>query len=268
VVGPGIAEFGWSATAYDELAGAVVAGHVIECGTQATGGNFSGFLDHPRDARPLGFPIAELAADGGSVITKHDGTGGAVTIDTVTAQLLYEVQSTTYLGPDVSVDLSSIQLSDDGPDRVRISEVRGEAPPDRLKVCLNELGGWRNQMEFVLVGLDIDEKAAWVREQLEARLAGHPPASVEWSLGRRPEADARTEEAASCLLRCTVKDPSAEVVGKRFSSAAVELALASYPGFTLTAPPGRGSPYGVYRAAYVGREVVTEAVHVREAADA
>ncbi|WP_310961598.1 acyclic terpene utilization AtuA family protein [Nocardioides terrisoli] len=261
VVGPAIASFGWSPTSYDELAGAVVAGHVIECGTQATGGNFSGFLDLPRDTRPLGFPIAEVAADGSSVITKHDDTGGMVSIDTVTAQLVYEIQSTTYLGPDVGVDLGSIRLDDAGADRVRISGVRGEAPPATLKVCINELGGWRNQMEFVLVGLDVEEKADWIRRQLEARL-DPMPAEVQWSMGRRPEQDAASEEAASCLLRVTVKDPSAEVVGKAFSGAAVELALASYPGFTMTAPPGRGSPYGVYRPGYVDRGEVEETVHV------
>jgi hypothetical protein len=262
VVGPAIAHHGWTRTSYDELAGAVVAGHIIECGTQATGGNFSGFLELARDATPLGFPIAEIDADGSFVVTKHPGTGGEVSLDTVTAQLLYEVQSTHYLGPDVTTDLASIRLTDDGTDRVRVSGVRGFAPPPQLKVCVNELGGFRNQMEFVLTGLDVDEKAAWLRAQLEARLAGHPPAEISWSLGSRPVPDADTEEAASCLLRVVVKDPSADVVGKAFSGAAVELALASYPGFTLTAPPGRGSPYGIYRPAYVDRSEVDETVHL------
>ena len=262
VVGPAIAHHGWSRTSYDELAGAVVAGHVIECGTQATGGNFSGFLALDRDATPLGFPIAEVDADGSFVVTKRTGTGGLVSLDTVTAQLLYEVQSTRYLGPDVTTDLASIRLSEAGPDRVRVSGVRGSRPPEQLKVCVNELGGHRNQMEFVLTGLDIDAKAEWVRTQLEARLAGNPPETISWSLGSRPAADADTAEAASCLLRVVVKDPSPDVVGKPFSAAAVELALASYPGFTLTAPPGRGSPYGIYRPAYVDRSVVEETVHL------
>jgi len=262
VVGPAIAHHGWTPTSYDELAGAVVAGHIIECGTQATGGNFSGFLDLPRDATPLGFPLAEVEADGSFVITKPDGTGGLVSVDTVTAQLVYEVQSTRYLGPDVTTDLASIQLSSDGPDRVRVSGVKGSEPPEQLKVCVNELGGWRNQMEFVLTGLDIDAKADWLRTQLDARLASAPPASVTWSRGALPVPDADTEEGASCLLRVTAKDPSADVVGKGFTAAAVELALASYPGFTLTAPPGRGSPYGIYRPAYVDRAEVTEIVHL------
>lgn len=262
VVGPGIWRYGWSSSDLDQLAGAVVAGHVIECGTQATGGNFSGFLGLPRDARPLGFPIAELREDGSSVITKHPDTGGMVTVDTVTAQLFYEIQGPQYLNPDVSADLRSIRLADDGEDRVLIHGVRGSTPPERLKVATNTLGGYRNQMEFVLVGLDIEAKEAWLRTQLEATLSARPPAEITWTRGPLPPVDADTEEGAACLLRCVVKDPDAEVVGKQFTSAGVELALASYPGFTLTTPPGKPSPFGVYRPAYVDREQVVERVMV------
>ncbi len=259
VVGPAAWHHGWGPADLDALAGAVVAGHVVECGTQATGGNFSGFRDLPRTDRPLGFPVAEVHADGSSVITKHAGTGGAVTVDTVTAQLLYEVQDETYLGPDVSVDLTSVALVQEAEDRVRISGVRGQAPPSTLKVCVNELGGWRNRVELVLTGLDLDEKAAWLRAQLAPSLTA---AEVVWSSGRWPDPDADTEEGASLLLRCTVKDPSPEPVGKRFTAPAVELALGSYPGFTLTGPPGPATPYGVYRAAYVDRSVITHTVHL------
>ncbi|MGB0100019.1 MAG: acyclic terpene utilization AtuA family protein [Nocardioides sp.] len=264
VVGPAVAHHGWAPTAHDELAGAVVAGHIIECGTQATGGNFSGFRTLPVATSattgrllPLGFPIAEIAADGSSVITKHDDTGGAVTVDTVTAQLVYEIQSTRYLNPDVTALLDTAALSQAGPDRVAVSGVRGEAPPEQLKVCVNELGGFRNAVELVLTGLDIEAKADWVREQLTPALTA---AESTWTLSARPTPDADTQEGASCLLRCTVKDPSPEPVGRAFTSAAVELALASYPGFTMTAPPGPASPYGIYRAAYVDRAAVTHTV--------
>ena len=257
VVGPAVAHFGWTPTSYDELAGAVVAGHVLECGTQATGGNFSGFKTLRHDGTPLGFPLAEIAADGSSVITKHDGTGGAVTVDTVTAQLLYEIQSTRYLNPDVTTLLDTVELREVGPDRVEITGVRGEAPPERLKVCVNELGGFRNTVEFVLTGLDIDAKADWVREQLTPALTA---SEVAWTRTALPPADADTEEGASCLLRCTVKDARPEPVGRGFTSAAVELALASYPGFTMTAPPAQPAPYGVYRAEYVDRSAVTHTV--------
>ena len=257
VVGPAVAHFGWTPTSYDELAGAVVAGHILECGAQATGGNFSGFKTLPHDGRPLGFPLAEIAADGSSVITKHAGTGGAVTVDTVTAQLVYEIQSTRYLNPDVTTRLDSIQLREVGPDRVEVSGVRGEAPPSPLKVCVNELGGWRNSVEFVLTGLDIDAKADWVREQLTPSLTA---SDTSWTRTALPPVDADTEEGASSLLRCTVKHASPDPVGRIFTSAAVELALASYPGFTMTGPPAQPTPYGVYRAAYVDRSVVTHTV--------
>ena len=260
VVGAGIAHHGWTPESYDELAGAVVAGHVLECGTQATGGNFSGFRSLEHTGRPLGFPLVELAADGSSVVTKHDGTGGAVTVDTVTAQLVYEIQSTRYLGPDVTTLLDTVRLEQAGRDRVAVTGVRGEPPPRELKVCVNELGGFRNTVELVLTGLDIDAKADWIREQMTTAMAADPPASVTWSRTSVPHPDADTEEAASCLLRCTVKDPQAERVGKRFTASAVENALASYPGFTLTAPPAPPTPYGVYRAAYVEREAVTHVV--------
>ncbi|WP_036507499.1 acyclic terpene utilization AtuA family protein [Nocardioides sp. URHA0020] len=257
VVGPAVAHHGWTSTSYDELAGAVVAGHVLECGTQATGGNFSGFRTLRHDGLPLGFPLAELAADGSSVITKNAGTGGAVTVDTVTAQLLYEIQSTRYLNPDVTALLDTVELREVGTDRVSVSGVRGEAPPERLKVCVNELGGFRNTVEFVLTGLDIDAKADWVREQLTPALTA---AEVAWTRTALPPADADTEEGASCLLRCTVKDARPDPVGRAFTSAAVELALASYPGFTMTAPPAPPAPYGVYRAEYVDRAAVTHTV--------
>ncbi len=257
VVGPAVAHHGWSATSYDELAGAVVAGHVLECGTQATGGNFSGFKTLPLDGRPLGFPLAEIAADGSFVVTKHDGTGGAVTVDTVTAQLVYEIQSTRYLGPDVTTYLDTVRLTQAGPDRVEVSGVRGQAPPEQLKVCVNTLGGFRNTMELVLTGLDIDVKADWVRSQVEGALTA---STVSWTRTALPAIDADTEEGASCLLRVTALDPEAGPVGKAFTGPLVELALASYPGFTMTSPPGPPTPYGVYRPAYVDRAAVTHTV--------
>lgn len=254
IVGPAAAHFGWARDDFDELAGAVVAGHVIECGTQATGGNYAFFTEIDDLDRP-GFPIAEIAADGSSTITKHPGTGGAVTVGTVTAQLLYEVTGGRYAGPDVTARLDTARLTQDGPDRVRISGVRGEAPPPTLKVCLNTLVGFRNEAVFVLTGLDIEAKAALTRRQVEANLSARP-AELDWTLARTDHPDADTEETASALLRCTARDREPNVVGRAFSSVAVEFALASYPGFSLTAPPGAGQPYGVYTAAYVDAGLV------------
>ncbi|KDN16951.1 acyclic terpene utilization AtuA family protein [Amycolatopsis rifamycinica] len=259
IAGPAAAHYGWARDDFDALAGAVVAGHVIECGAQATGGNYAFFTEHSLGVP--GFPIAEIEADGSSVITKHPGTGGVVNAGTVTAQLLYEITGARYAGPDVTTRLDTLTLTEEGPDRVRISGVRGEAPPPTLKVALNTLGGFRNETTFVLTGLDIEAKAALVREQLEASLKDRPPADVRWTLARTDHADADTEQTASALLHVAVKDADPKVAGRAFTGAAVELALASYPGFHVTAPPSDASPYGVYTAAYVdAREVPHVAV--------
>ncbi|MFG2885877.1 acyclic terpene utilization AtuA family protein [Streptomyces sp. NPDC048297] len=254
VTGPAAAHFGWRPEEYDRLAGAVVAGHVLECGTQATGGNYAFFQEG--DVRRPGFPLAEIHADGSSVITKHPGTGGFVDVGTVTAQLLYETGGARYAGPDVTARLDTAELSQDGPDRVRIRGVRGEAPPPTLKVGLNRLGGFRNEVAFVLTGLDIEAKAALVREQMNDALAEAPPADVRWDLVRTDRADAGTEETASALLRLVVRDPDERAVGRALSGAAIELALASYPGFHVLAPPGKGAPYGVFEHAYVPQKAV------------
>ena len=251
VVGPAAAHFGWSRTDFNALAGATVAGHVIECGAQATGGNFA-FFTEIDDLTHAGFPIAEINADGSSVITKHAGTGGAVTVETVTAQLLYEIGAPDYLGPDVTSHFDTIQLAADGTDRVRISGVRGQAPPATAKVCVNTLAGFRNGATFVLCGPDIDAKAELARRQLESEVGTD---GITWALARTDHADADTEETASALLHATIKaDDPTRVKG--FSRACVELALASYPGFTLTAPPSDGTPVGVYRPAFVAQSEV------------
>ncbi|WP_097982338.1 acyclic terpene utilization AtuA family protein [Streptomyces sp. f150] len=252
VTGPAAAHFGWGPDDLDALAGAVVAGHVLECGTQATGGNHAFFGEHdPTRLRRPGFPLAEIHADGSSVITKHDGTGGVVDLSTVTAQLLYETGGARYAGPDVTARLDTVRLTPDGPDRVRIDGVRGEAPPPTLKAGLTRLGGWRNEVVFVLTGLDIETKAALVKDQFADALergGARPPAEVRWELARTDHADADTEERASALLRLVVRDQDAEAVGRTASGAAIELALGSYPGFHVTAPPGKGAPYGVFEA--------------------
>ncbi|MFB6436002.1 acyclic terpene utilization AtuA family protein [Streptomyces sp. NPDC056411] len=251
VSGAAQAHFGWGPQDLDRLAGAVVAGHVLECGTQATGGNYAFFGAH--DVRHPGFPLAEIAEDGSAVITKHPGTGGVVDTGTVTAQLLYETAGARYLGPDVTARLDTVRLTQDGPDRVRIAGVRGEAPPPTLKTGLTRLGGWRNEVTFVLTGLDVPAKAALVRTQMEEAFdaAGRRPAEVRWTLVRTDRADADVQEEASALLRLVVRDADQEAVGRVVSGAAVELALASYPGFHVTAPPGKGSPYGVFEAVAV-----------------
>ncbi|SCE79242.1 Protein of unknown function [Micromonospora purpureochromogenes] len=252
-VGPAIARFGWGRDDLDALAGATVAGHLIECGAQVTGGNFSFFTELPDGGHRPGFPIAEIHPDGSSVLTKHPGTGGAVTVETVTAQLLYEVGGPAYLGPDVVTRLDTVRLHQDGPDRVRVSGVRGTPPPDTLKVGVNNLGGFRNSMTFVLCGLDVPAKAALVRGQIEEAVGKE---GLEFTLARTDHPDAADTEAASALLHVHLRDGDKARAGRAFSAAAVELALASYPGCTLTTLPGDATPYGVFTADTVPQDAV------------
>jgi hypothetical protein len=234
-VGPAAWWHRWTPHDLDPLAGAVAAAHVIECGAQATGGNYAFFPEIPDLVHP-GFPIAEIDADGTSVITKHPDTGGAVSIGTVTAQLLYEVDTPAYLGPDVVARFDTITLEPDGPDRVRIRGVRGDPPPDTLKVALTTLGGFRNTVGVMLTGLDIDAKAALLEQQLAPVLASVAHSAIT-RVRYSPE---RTE------LRISVVDPDQAKVGRAFSNAVVELTLASFAGFYPTAPPSDASPYSIY----------------------
>jgi len=250
-VGPGMWRFGWTGDDLDALAGAVVAGHVIECGCQATGGNYAFFGEVP-DLAHAGFPLAELAADGSAVITKHPGTGGQVSVGTVTAQLLYEIRGPRYLNPDVTARFDTIALAQVGPDRVAMTGVRGEPPPADLKVSLNYAGGYRNSMILAIEGLDVAAKAELAERAIWARVDGgkdaFQTAAVEL-VGSEP-----------ALLRNAVLDQDKAKVGRAFSAAVVETGLASYPGFYALTPPGDASMYGVFWPTLVPADVVSTRV--------
>ncbi|NKQ55453.1 DUF1446 domain-containing protein [Amycolatopsis sp. K13G38] len=249
VVGPAAWWHGWrpqDRDIHDKIAGAMAAGHVIECGPQATGGNYA-FFEEVTDRRYPGFPIAEVAADGSSVITKHENTGGLVSVGTVTAQLLYEIGAPAYLGPDAVAHFDTLSLAQEGEHRVRISGARGSSPTDQLKVALNYEGGYRNTMTLVLTGTRIEEKAAWAIEQLAGLLGGRDRfAEFDAQLLRFDHPDAPTNAEATAHLRVTVKDPDRRKVGRAFSNTTMELALGGYPGFHTTTPPSAESAFGVY----------------------
>jgi hypothetical protein len=251
--------WGWDRQDLDALAGAVIAGHVIECGAQATGGNFSGF-QHVADLRWPGFPFCEVERDGSSVVGKHAGTGGAVTVDTVTAQLLYEISSPAYLNPDVVAQMDSVVLTADGPDRVRISEAVGSPPPATTKVAICALGGWRNSGTVVLTGLDVDAKAAVFEQAVRGELEGR--SGIEdlrfVRIGQAAD-DPADQMEGSCLLEVSV-DGEEAACGRPFSSLLVELALANYPGIYYTGTPSSGSPYGAYWPTLVPQALVEHTV--------
>ncbi len=258
VVGPAAWWWNWGPQDYDALAGAVAAGHVIECGPQATGGNFSGFTDVADLGRP-GFPIAEIACDGSSVITKNAGTGGAVTTDTVTAQLLYEIGAPTYLNPDVTTHLDTATLAGLGEDRVAIRGVRGSAPPPTTKVAITAVGGWQNSVVFALTGTDLDEKAALIEQSVRGLVDAAIDAVAVDRIGRAQH-DPDTQNTGTELLRVAVQGTK-EAAGRTFSSQMVELALSSYPGLYSLAPPQPGSAFGVYWPALLEQAQLEHAVH-------
>jgi acyclic terpene utilization AtuA family protein len=260
VVGPAAWWFDWGWEDWDRLAGAVVAGHVLECGPQTTGGNFSFFTEVPGLEHP-GFPIAEVSDDGTSVITKHPGAGGLVSVETVTSQILYEIDGARYYGPDVTARFDTIELEQIAADRVRITSVRGEAPSGLYKVAINYVGGYRNSMTFVLTGLDIERKAALAEKTLW-HLVGGPEQfeRVDTALIRTDHPDSPGADEANALLRITVMDAEAAKVGRAFSNRVTEMTLASYPGFHTTTPPSGERTYGVYWPTLIPAEFVTQTV--------
>jgi hypothetical protein len=211
----------------------------------------------------VGFPWAEVAEDGSSVIGKHDGTGGEVSLGTVTSQLLYEIGGPRYLGPDVTTRFDTIRLSQEGPDRVRMYGIQGEPPPETLKVCINRAGGFRNDMSVCLTGLDIEEKAKLVEAGFWEACPYSPEdfAHVSTRLVRSERTDPETNEQAVALLRFSVKDPDEKKVGRSFSNSVIELALANIPGFFgVGGGPGPGRIFGVMEPARIAAELVPQEV--------
>jgi hypothetical protein len=260
-LGPAAWKFGWKRDDWDRLAAGVVCGHILECGAQCCGGNYAFFQEVPTYTK-IGFPVAEMEASGEFVVTKHPGTGGLVSVGTITAQLLYEIGGPRYLNPDVTARFDSIRLAQDGPDRVRVSGVKGEPPPPDTKLCLNYFGGYRNTMSFVLTGLDIPEKAKLIEDTFWGMVGGRERfAEVAVSLRRSDQEDPESNESAQALLKITVKDPEQAKVGRAWSNRAIEMALAHYPGFHLTSPPTEETAYAVYWPALIPSSLVEQVVH-------
>lgn len=161
----------WSDSDYDSLAGALVAGHLIECTAYVTGGNFSGFTRYPLEKfLEPGFPIAEIEGDGSCVVTKHNGTGGMVTMDTVRCQLLYELQGNIYLHSDVKAYLDNVDIQEVGTDRVRLSGIVGKPPPATTKAAIFYHGGYQSQMLLNATGYGTEQKWKLLEEQIRMQL--------------------------------------------------------------------------------------------------
>ena len=259
VVGPAAWKFGWARDDWDQLAGAVVAGHIIECGAQCTGGNYSFFTEIDSLHRP-GFPIAEMYADGSFVITKHEGTDGEVSVGTVTAQLLYEIQSEHYKNPDVTARFDTIRLAQEGKDRVRVSGIRGEPAPTSTKVCINYMGGYKNSLTFLLAGLDKEEKARVAEEAFWGFLGGRDQ-FAETQVQYRGATDDDVADSLA-LLTIAARDADEPKVGRKFWNAAIEMALANFPGFQMSNSSRSATAITIYWPALVSSDKIFERVFV------
>jgi hypothetical protein len=262
VIGPAAWKFNWQRSDYDALAGALAAGHIIECGAQATGGNYSFFQEVP-SFHNVGYPIAEIEADGSFTITKHPGTGGLVSVGTVKAQLLYEISSPAYLNPDVIAHFDTLTIEQQGDDRVYVSGCRGSSPTPTHKVCINTMGGYRNGMDIILTGLDIEEKAEIFSDTLFQSVGGKDQFDeVTIQLIRSDKEDPNTNEEAYATLRINVKSRDQALVGRLFSAKMIELALANYPGFSSKGGVAAGGSFISYWPALIDSKYIAEQVHL------
>ena len=260
VIGPAAWKYNWQRDNYDALAGALAAGHIIECGAQATGGNYSFFQEVPSFTN-VGYPIAEIEEDGSFTITKHEGTGGLVSTGTVTAQLLYEIGAPAYLNPDVIGHFDTLNITETGENRVRVSGCRGSTPPPSHKVCINTMGGYRNGMEILLTGLDIEEKAKLFSNTLFNSVGGRAQFDdVSEQVIRSDKTNPSSNEEAFASLRIIVKSQDQKLVGRIFTAKIIEIALATFPGFTARDSAGSGTPYVVHWPALIDSRHIKETV--------
>jgi hypothetical protein len=148
----------WGIEEYDALASSLMAGHLIECSAYVCGGYYSGFKDLFEGSENVGFPIAEIEKNGDTTITKEEGTGGEISVGTVTSQLLYEIQGPLYYGSDVTANLEGIKFEQLGPNKVKMTGVKGTPPPPTTKVGITAKGGYQAEFHYLFTGLDIKEK--------------------------------------------------------------------------------------------------------------
>ena len=262
VMGPAAYHFGWSKDNWNALAGVAVTGHIIECSGQATGGNYSWFQEVP-SFNKIGFPIAEIYADGRSIITKHPNTGGLINVGTITAQLLYEVNAPAYITPDVVAHIDTAKLEQVGEDRVQISEVKGTPATNTAKVTVNCMGGFKNTLSFLIAGLDIERKAEIFKEQFLKSVGGKKAFDhLDIQFFKTYKVNPEVNEEAFGRIRISVIDKNPKKAGKFFTSKLVELALCSVPGFCFESQLTPAQPRIVHFPALIDKKYLQQEVTV------
>jgi hypothetical protein len=263
---PMMFEFGWAPTDWDRVAAGVAAGHIIECGAQCTGGNFT---DWPlvKSYRRMGLPIVEAQEDGSFVVTKHPNTGGLVSVHTVAEQIVYEIGPPAYMTPDVVARFDSIHLEQEGPDRVRVTGARGEPAPEKLKVSISYHAGWRAFGRLAVSGPEALAKANKVADAFWDAAGGKGAYEealhqfIGWNACHPPLA---TCEPGEVLVQFAVRDQDERKINSRFAPQLVPRVLGTVPGITYIADQGRpkASEVVAFWPALVSRESATPRVSV------
>jgi len=242
-LGACIAEFGWGPNDLDQLAGGSLAGHIIECGPQCTGGNFTDWAEVIETIDEIGYPIAEINAEGSFITTKPDGTGGMVSVGTVAEQMVYEIgDPQAYMLPDVVCDFSAVEITQEGPDRVLVKGAKGHPAPDTYKVSLTYQDGFKAGTAMGFYGIDADKKARLYAEAVLRKTRNRLRAS---NLGDFTETDIEIIGAESqygdyseilgareVMMKLAVKHPEQKGVGLLLKEV-VGMALATPPGLSI-----------------------------------
>ena len=263
---PMIHEFGWAEDDWDRLAAGIVAGHIIECGTQCTGGNFTDW-QKVKSFSNLGYPLVEATPDGAFTVTKHPGTGGIVSVHSVSEQLLYEMGAPQYLAPDCIARFDSIRLTQDGPDRVKVTGIVGEPPPEKLKVSVSFAHGYRAFGRLIVSGPDTLAKAEKVAE-LFWECAGGPElyedASTQFVAWNGTHPSLTDSEPSEIIVQLAVRDADAKKINDRFGVQVVPRVLGTVPGITYFSDQGRPRAADVvgYWPALIDRSCVSMSVVV------
>ena len=264
---PMVHEFGWAPDDWDRIASGIVAGHIIECGLQATGGNFTDWEKVP-SWENMGYPIIEAREDGTFTVTKHEGTGGLVSQHTVTEQLLYEMGDPAYLAPDVTARFDSVHLAEAGPDRVEVSGVVGTPPPETWKVSVSYRSGYRASGKLLISGPDTLKKAHHVERVFWESIGGRENYEdsisqiIGWDATHPPLEGAG--EPSEVLLHLAVRDGDPSRIRDGFAAQLVPKVLGTIPGITYLSDTGRPRVVEViaYWPALISREAVTVEVVV------
>ncbi|KAH8700746.1 hypothetical protein BGW36DRAFT_374886 [Talaromyces proteolyticus] len=234
VIGAAAWWYGWKKDDWNKLAGALVAGHLIECGPYITGANFSGFKDFLPQLVDLSFPIAEIDDTGACTITKIEQYGGAITKFNTIAQLLYELQGELYLNPDTVADLQEIRVTQTAPDRVTVDGVKGMPPPATTKAMIAAPGGYQAEATFYINGLDVPEKAQMMKQQLKSAFRNNNFSKFSVEVYGTPTSDPQSQQAGTVSLRVFAQArEKKDISSDKFKTPIYALRMQSYPGYHM-----------------------------------